>query len=68
MTDAHHSLRRAVVIGLTPLILHAASVCFGAIGFDALLAAALTGNAAFLALAAIEMGIATAVLWAKEQV
>lgn len=56
------------MIGMTPLILHATSVCFGAVGFDALLAAALTGKAAFLAQAAIEMGIATAMLWAKEQV
>jgi hypothetical protein len=62
---AHRSLRRAVVIGLAPLILHAATVCFGPVGFDALLAAALTGKAGFLALAAIWMGIATAMQWGR---
>ena len=61
------SLRRAVVIGMAPLILQATSVCFGAIGFDALLAAALTGKAAFLAFALIDMGIATLMLWAKDR-
>jgi hypothetical protein len=58
------------VIGMAPRMLQATSVCLGAVGFDALLAAALGGpkTAQMLTLAAILMGIATAMLWAKEQV
>lgn len=53
--------------GMGARMLHATSVCLGAVGFDSLLAAALSGRAAFLAQAAIEMGLATLMLWIKDR-
>jgi hypothetical protein len=55
--------------GMAGRMLHATSVAFGAVGFDCLLAAALGGprTANMLAQAAILMGIAAAMLWAKER-
>ena len=48
-------------------IVRATAVPFGAVGFDCLLAAALSGNGSMLARAILYMGIATVFLWASDR-
>ena len=50
------------------ITLHATATVFGAIGFDCLLAAAISGDARSLLRAILYMGVATAMLWGKDRI